>query len=144
MDLGIFDERAGLDNDRIILALEPETASIWCQHIDTSLKTDLSRTGSQYMVLELGGGTADISVHERNTNGTLKDIYKASGGPWGGTCVDRNFISWLTIFFGETTLSRFREEDMEDYFGLLREFETKKRTITPDTDGFVTFRLPIA
>ncbi|WAR11815.1 HS12B-like protein, partial [Mya arenaria] len=135
---------AGLDNDRIKLALEPEAASIWCQQIKTSLKTDLSKTGSQYMVVDLGGGTADITVHEKNIDGTLKEIHKASGGPWGGTCVDNNFISWLINIFGETTMSIFKEEEMEDYFGLLREFETKKRTITPDTDGLVTFRLPIA
>ncbi|XP_052816567.1 heat shock 70 kDa protein 12B-like isoform X2 [Mya arenaria] len=133
---------AGIDSDRIKLALEPEAASIWCQQINTSLKTDLSKTGSQYMVVDLGGGTADISVHEKNIDGTLKEIHKASGGPWGGTCVDHNFISWLTKIFGKTTMTRFKEEQMEDYFGLLREFETKKRTVTPDTDGLVTFRLP--
>ncbi|XP_052816555.1 heat shock 70 kDa protein 12B-like isoform X1 [Mya arenaria] len=136
--------KAGLDSDRIKLALEPEAASVWCQQINTSLETDLSKTGSQYMVVDLGGGTADISVHEKNVDGTLKEIHKASGGPWGGTCVDHNFISWLTKVFGETTMSRLREKEMEDYFGLLREFETKKRMITPESKGRVTFRLPIA
>ncbi|WAR11768.1 HS12B-like protein [Mya arenaria] len=110
------------------------------QQINTSLETDLSKTGSQYMVAK----QQTFSVHEKNVDGTFKEIHKASGGPWGGTCVDHNFISWLTKVFGETTMSRFREEEMEDYFGLLREFETKKRMITPYSKGRVTFRLPIA
>ncbi|XP_052816550.1 heat shock 70 kDa protein 12A-like isoform X2 [Mya arenaria] len=136
--------RAGLDNDRIKLALEPEAASIWCQHIDISLKTDLSKTGSQYMVVDLGGETADISVHEKNFDGTLKEIHKASGGPWGGTCVDQNFISCLTNIFGETTMSKFKEKHMDDYYDLLRVFETKKRIINPEMDGLVRFSLPNA
>ncbi|WAR11761.1 HS12B-like protein [Mya arenaria] len=135
---------AGLDNDRIKLALEPEAASIWCQHIDISLKTDLSKTGSQYMVVDLGGETADISVHEKNFDGTLKEIHKASGGPWGGTCVDQNFISCLTNIFGETTMSKFKEKHMDDYYDLLRVFETKKRIINPEMDGLVRFSLPNA
>ncbi|WAR11764.1 HS12B-like protein [Mya arenaria] len=44
--------QAGFDADRIMLALEPEAASIWCQHINTSIKSDLSKTGSQRMVVE--------------------------------------------------------------------------------------------
>ncbi|XP_052816866.1 heat shock 70 kDa protein 12B-like [Mya arenaria] len=135
---------AGLDNDRIKLALEPEAASIWCQNINTSIKTDLSKAGIQYMVVDLGGGTADISVHEKNLDGTLKEIHKASGGPWGGILVDRNFICWLTNIFGQAKMSKLREEDMEDYISLLRQFENKKRTITQDTDGLITFRLPIS
>ncbi|WAR11765.1 HS12B-like protein [Mya arenaria] len=134
---------AGLASDRIKLALEPEAASVWCQHISSSFNADISKPGTQYMVVDLGGGTADISVHEKKFDTTLREIHKASGGPWGGTCVDQNFINWLTNIFGESTMSRFREEEMEGYFELLREFETKKRTITPDTDGPVTFRIPI-
>ncbi|XP_052817995.1 amyloid-beta precursor protein-like [Mya arenaria] len=94
--------KAGLDSERIKLALEPEAASA-----DQHEPRDRSEQDWQ-------------SVHGRR--------------PW----------SWLTKVFGETTMSRFREEEMEDYFGLLREFETKKRMITPYSKGRVTFRLPIA
>ena len=39
------------------------------------------------MSLYLPGGTVDITVHEVQTNGTLKELDKASGGAWGGTRV---------------------------------------------------------
>ncbi|XP_052816570.1 heat shock 70 kDa protein 12A-like isoform X2 [Mya arenaria] len=136
--------QAGFDADRIMLALEPEAASIWCQHINTSIKSDLSKTGSQRMVVDLGGGTADISVHERNSDGTLKEIHRASGGPWGGTSVDQNYIKWLTKLFGREVMWRFQNEEMADYFDILREFETKKRTITSETKGPVYFRVSAA
>ena len=40
--------------------------------------------GTRYIVVDCGGGTVDITVHELdNKLGTLKELYKASGGPYG-------------------------------------------------------------
>jgi hypothetical protein len=39
-------------------------------------------------------------------------------------------------------MRRFKDEQMEDYFQLLREFELKKRNIKTDSTGNITFRLP--
>jgi hypothetical protein len=39
------------------------------------------------MVVDCGGGTVDITVHEIiNKEGQLKELFKASGGPYGSTC----------------------------------------------------------
>ncbi|XP_045176740.1 heat shock 70 kDa protein 12A-like [Mercenaria mercenaria] len=132
---------AGLDSSRLKLSLEPEAASIWCQTVTTDLKKSLSDVGCQYMVVDLGGGTADISVHEKKADGSLKEIHKASGGPWGGTAVDKNYFDWLTNLFGQRTMERFKREQMADYFDVQREFELKKRNIMTDTTGKITFRL---
>jgi hypothetical protein len=80
-------------------------------------------------------------VHEKQIDDTLKELHKASGGPWGGTVVDNNYLEWLTKIFGNTTMQRFKTEQMEDYFQLLREFELKKRSINPESKGKITFRL---
>ena len=40
--------------------------------------------GTRYIVVDCGGGTVDITVHELdNKMGTLKELYKATGGPFG-------------------------------------------------------------
>jgi hypothetical protein len=40
--------------------------------------------GTRYIVVDCGGGTVDITVHELdNKLGTLKELYKATGGPYG-------------------------------------------------------------
>lgn len=40
--------------------------------------------GTRYIVVDCGGGTVDITVHELdNQMGTLKELYKATGGPYG-------------------------------------------------------------
>jgi len=52
----------------------------------------------------------DVTVHEKNSDGTLKELHSPSGGPWGGTYVDENFIKWLTELFGEVTMKQFKED----------------------------------
>ena len=40
--------------------------------------------GGRYMVVDCGGGTVDITVHEIiNSEGHLKELFKATGGPYG-------------------------------------------------------------
>ncbi|GLD68508.1 heat shock 70 kDa protein 12A-like protein [Lates japonicus] len=58
--------------DRLVIALEPEAASVWCKklpaegfisqnHGGDSLEHS---PGTQYIVDDCGGGTIDITVHE--------------------------------------------------------------------------------
>jgi len=84
----------------------------------------------------------DISLHEKNLDGTLKELHRASGGPWGGICVDSSYIDWLAKIFGEDAIKNFKTKFMRDYFDLLRDFETKKRSIVPNTTKLVSFKVP--
>ena len=39
------------------------------------------------MVVDCGGGTVDITVHEMGRHtGKLKVLFKATGGPYGSVC----------------------------------------------------------
>ncbi|WAR22029.1 HS12A-like protein [Mya arenaria] len=132
---------AGIDPNRLKLALESECASIWCETLDMDVKGALADQGAQYMVIDLGGGTADISVHERKPDGTLKEIHKASGGPWGGISVDENYVKMLNELFGEKALTDLRNTEMSDYFDVTREFEYKKRSFEPDKTTQIIVRI---
>ena len=35
------------------------------------------------MVVDCGGGTVDITVHELDSTGKLAELHKATGGPYG-------------------------------------------------------------
>jgi len=85
-----------------------------------------------------------VSVHEKNFDGTLKELHRASGGPWGGTCVDNSYIDWLAKMFGEDAMEKLKKNVMRDYFDLLREFETKKRNVLPDSAKMISFRVSVA
>ncbi|XP_052819941.1 heat shock 70 kDa protein 12A-like [Mya arenaria] len=135
---------ADIDPARLKLALEPECASIWCETLDVDIKGAVAIAGSQYMVVDLGGGTADISVHERKSDGTLKEIHKASCGPWGGIFVDKNYMVMLGRLYGEKALIDLRKTEMSDYFDITRDFEHKKRSFHAENTNPVFVRLSVS
>ncbi|WAR27204.1 HS12A-like protein, partial [Mya arenaria] len=119
---------AGISSDKLILALEPEAAAIYCRHIP-------AKKGEE-------GGTVDIAVQEVTDNGSMKNIYKASGGDWGGTKVDEAYVKFLERILGTDTIDAFRRCYMEDYIYMIRDFEMKKRDVDPlKSDKPVVFRV---
>ena len=53
--------------------------------------------GTRYIVVDCGGGTVDITVHELdNQMGTLKELYKATGGPYGSVGTASS-LDWMRI-----------------------------------------------
>uniref|UniRef100_A0A0K8SVI7 Heat shock 70 kDa protein 12A n=2 Tax=Lygus hesperus TaxID=30085 RepID=A0A0K8SVI7_LYGHE len=88
------------------------------------------KSGS-YMVVDCGGGTVDITVHNvSSTTGTLKELHKATGGPCGSTGVDEEFIMLMSAVFGSGFMKRFRSERAAAYNELLLSFESRKRCAT--------------
>lgn len=134
----------GIPDDQLKIALEPEAASIWCQVATDHKLSGLENKGSKYMVVDLGGGTADITVHEKIGNASLKEISKASGGSWGGVQIDNAYVQLLTELVGRDAMEKFIRDNTGDFFDMLRDFETKKRTISIETDGKMTFKLPLS
>ncbi|XP_060585136.1 heat shock 70 kDa protein 12B-like [Ruditapes philippinarum] len=81
--------KAGIYNDQLRVALEPEAASIYCRHLPVDASTNESKLaisnlpiGTKYMVLDAGGGTIDITVHEVQESNTLREVRAANGGAW--------------------------------------------------------------
>ncbi|KAK3600520.1 hypothetical protein CHS0354_028720 [Potamilus streckersoni] len=145
---------AGISSERMTISLEPEAASLFCK--ENPLEKRLSgwvddvvlgtfQPGEKYIVIDCGGGTVDITVHEVLDSGDLRELHRASGGAWGGTTVDMAFENRiLRSIFGEEILRKFRSEFTYDYLSLFRDFEVKKRKIQPSqtSDNFV-IALPV-
>eukprot|EP00947_MAST-08B_sp_MAST-8B-sp1_P001498 g1498.t1 len=96
--------KAGLINneqsERLVLALEPEAASL-AVGAGQDLSGKLLRQGSKYMVLDCGGGTTDITVHEVRKvkpQVELSEVISPTGGDWGGCKVDEEFIKFFSDF----------------------------------------------
>ncbi|XP_053373620.1 heat shock 70 kDa protein 12B-like [Mercenaria mercenaria] len=144
-------DKAGIPEDQLTLALEPEAAAIYCKELVVSKAKEQGKEaqlqsfspGAQFMVLDLGGGTVDITVHEVQTDGTLKELHPPSGGPWGGTVVDKGIDEFLDELFGPAVMREFRDECKTDDLDLQRTVELKKRTYK-DEDDKVNLKLPIA
>jgi len=81
-------------------------------------------------------------VHQKKVDGTLREIHAASGGPWGGTCVDKAYFDFLGDLVGQKTMKTFKAEKLGEFVEMERAFEIKKRTITPETKDKITFKIP--
>ncbi|CAG0924129.1 unnamed protein product, partial [Notodromas monacha] len=139
---------------RLLIALEPEAAAIYCRKLkfwDLKDRSPAMSThtwhgntcfteyvikelekGTTYMVVDCGGGTVDITVHEiMDAEGNMKEIQKASGDACGSIEVDKAFEKLLEQVFGEAELKRWKTKHPSAYVHLLATFETKKRYARP-------------
>uniref|UniRef100_A0A8W8L3S8 Heat shock 70 kDa protein 12A n=1 Tax=Magallana gigas TaxID=29159 RepID=A0A8W8L3S8_MAGGI len=144
-----FARRACICSDKLVIALEPEAASLFCKHLAIQKDSDNStygvfKSGEKYMVVDAGGGTIDVTVHELKDDGSVKELHKASGGDWGGTKVDALFTSLLADVVGKDVMETFSSVHKYDFLLMLRDFEVKKRTICPELNDKVTFTVPIS
>ncbi|CAC5405256.1 unnamed protein product [Mytilus coruscus] len=137
-------EKAGIPRDKLTIALEPEAASIYCQTFPSAGCREIAEIGSRYMVADLGGGTIDVTVHEKIPNGTLKEVTKASGNGCGGTSVDDAFIQLFVRIFGGPLLNSMKSDSPESYLYLMRSIEQVKRTFQPTQTRKVNLTIPYA
>uniref|UniRef100_A0A671MW14 Heat shock 70 kDa protein 12A-like n=1 Tax=Sinocyclocheilus anshuiensis TaxID=1608454 RepID=A0A671MW14_9TELE len=187
--------KAGLvsrDNpDQLIIALEPEAASIYCrklrlhQMVDLGNKTALNGysptenvgvgmtqgktpipfrsilmklfllvtlkccfcccLGDRYVVVDCGGGTVDLTVHQiRMPEGHLKELYKASGGPYGSIGIDYEFEKLLCKIFGQDFIDQFKIKRPAAWVDLMIAFESRKRAAAPDRSNPLNINLPFS
>ncbi|CAG2191386.1 unnamed protein product [Mytilus edulis] len=141
-------EKAGIPGKHLLIALEPEAASIYCQYLPTEKLNGadegftMADVGTKYMIVDLGGGTVDITVHEKQEDGKLKELCQATGDACGGTSVDNEFFQLLVKIVGAPLMNNLSKEDPSAYLDLFREFETVKRTIKPTQTGKMNFTIP--
>lgn len=90
------------------------------------------------------GGTADITIHQKQSDGTLKELHRPTGGPWGGTKVDEAFHQMIIKIVSAPCFRKFKEDYKADDLDIHRELETKKRTIKPESESKITIKLPVS
>ena len=73
--------------------------------------------------------------------GTLTELYRASGGPYGGIYVDKEYLKMYDAIFGKKAIGQLKKEDMAEYLTIIREFEVKKRTVTANYGSHFVTRL---
>lgn len=75
------------------------------------------------------GKTAEITVYQKQSDGTLRELHRPTGGLWGGTKVNEAFERMIKEIFGSKSFEKFKEDCKYDYIHFCRQFETKKRSI---------------
>ena len=94
------------------------------------------------MVADCGGGTVDLTVHEVEERGRLKELYKATGGAWGSMGVDFQFECLQKDIFGEDFINHFKLENPASWSELMSLFESKKQSFSPIKQSPTNISLP--
>ncbi|KAM9343935.1 uncharacterized protein KZ484_016320 [Pholidichthys leucotaenia] len=129
---GIVTQRT---EDKLVIALEPEAASLWCKKLPTDgfitpnhdRKALDQQPGTQYIVVDCGGGTIDITVHEVLSGASLKELHKASGNNLGGQTVDRKFKEFLREIFSGGVWEEFETKYPSEVEKMMYEFTFLKQ-----------------
>ncbi|KAK2840494.1 hypothetical protein Q5P01_014234 [Channa striata] len=122
--------------DKLVIALEPEAASLWCKKLSANgfiteehggEALDQS-AGTQYIVVDCGGGTIDITVHEVLNGGALKELHKASGNNLGGQTIDANFKLFLREIFSGGVWDEYEKKYPGELQKMMYDFTFLKKT----------------
>ena len=103
--------------DRLSLALEPESASLYCHEmLQRNLVAPYCDNPSgpysphSYLLVDVGGGTVDISAHKINRDGKtpiIEELHCAIGNDCGGARVNQQFVKFLERLVDDENFSRF-------------------------------------
>ncbi|CAM6066408.1 unnamed protein product [Sphagnum tenellum] len=134
LNIGSGDDDQDSSSLPLIVVLEPEAASIYCQQLCKHLNL---RADDKFLVVDIGGGTTDILVQAKvdDSNSSLKvtEVSRSSGGLCGGTHVDSNFVSFLCSKIG--CLERFLVQNPSTMLKFLSWWEGTKASF----DGSESF-----
>ncbi|XP_019861318.1 PREDICTED: heat shock 70 kDa protein 12A-like [Amphimedon queenslandica] len=130
--------------EKLSLALEPEVAAIAAQH-----QSEVSGSPPQrYMVVDIGGGTVDITVHDKSS-GRISVVLPPMGNIWGGTTVNEALSMLLEEAVDDGGFQSFIESDPISARATLNklfyeEFEERKKRFGNTIEGFseITLILP--
>ena len=88
--------------DRLSLALEPEAAGLFCQN-----SGERHFKPRHFTVLDIGGGTMDITSYCIDQYGHICVVDKASGNDWGGTRVNEKFAQFLETIVDDPGFTQY-------------------------------------
>ncbi|XP_052254863.1 heat shock 70 kDa protein 12B-like isoform X2 [Dreissena polymorpha] len=136
-------EVAGIPAENLTIALEPECAAIYCSQLTLQqLEIDgdggklqyIAAPGSVLMLVDMGGGTIDVTTVRVSERGHMEHVQMSGGGPWGGMRIDEKFFMMLRDLIGQEVFKEFVKDNKMDYFDLQMEFEAQKRLVKHPSD----------
>lgn len=142
-------EMAGIQSERLCIALEPEAAALYCQHkqrmIDEYAGKSIARIrqGSNYLLIDIGGGTVDIVAHKKLIHDKVEELCSASGNHCGGTRIDQKFMQIIETIVGENVMKGLKTEYALDHLEFIRKLEILKRGVGKREKPTINMSLPI-
>ena len=100
--------------DKLSLALEPESAAIYCQSMSEQLVAAYCTAQKPYqskcyLVVDIGGGTVDISAHKVSSSADqhVQIVHPPTGNDCGGSKVNNAFQDFLGELVSDKGFTRY-------------------------------------
>uniref|UniRef100_K1RZR1 Heat shock 70 kDa protein 12A n=1 Tax=Magallana gigas TaxID=29159 RepID=K1RZR1_MAGGI len=126
-------EKAGIPRKQLILTLEPEVAAIYTiKGSKPDLPSDSGDqyvSGTQILLVDLGGGTADFTLMGVAKDGGLEVLHEAVGGAWGGTTINARIWEFMEELLTKDVIDEFKKQT-SDYLDMESNIELKKRDLS--------------
>ncbi|MFE2514186.1 Hsp70 family protein [Streptomyces mirabilis] len=136
------------DPERLLLAIEPEAAALYC-HLrmpdaasgpHRRARLPLHLDGFRSVVVDCGGGTVDITAYESHGDAgpsiALREIGLATGGWLGSEYVNQAFLDkTLGDRFGPAALKRIERDHPGELLELSGQWERAKATVELDREA---------
>jgi hypothetical protein len=107
--------------ERLLLVLEPEAAAVHCQQVMMRKNKSSLENGTVIMIVDAGGGTVDITVHEVIKGQRLDEVVPCGGGLYGSKYVDENFREFLARKLSAEAMDEFQSQWPVEYAKLMSE-----------------------
>jgi molecular chaperone DnaK (HSP70) len=130
------------DKERLVVVLEPEAAAVLCAEKDAMLKVSELKNGSCFMIIDAGGGTIDITVHEVVSNkgqNSLEEAVPGLGGPYGSTYIDDRFVEYIISKLGIDVMQDIYDKEPVAYREMMSQWEERKCRFTGGEEDNATF-----
>ncbi|MEU1201624.1 hypothetical protein ABZ446_36145 [Streptomyces sp. NPDC005813] len=138
---------AGLPDDptRLLLIPEPDAAALYCDVVgtiteevpDRTPRSGLLRPCLRFLVVDCGGGTADLVSYQIEPDGAIEQLCRPSGGPFGAEYTTRGRDGFLlkalaSRFGGEVDFEELHLTHSDQFAKLAAEWERGRNTFTVD------------
>ncbi|CAG2224379.1 unnamed protein product [Mytilus edulis] len=144
-------EMAGLQSKRLCIALEPESAALYCQQKQRTIDeygagNSIAKIGQggNYLVIDIGGGTVDIVAHKKLIHYKVEELCSASGNDCGGSSIDREFMEMMETIVGKNVIDGLKKEYTLDYLDFMRNLEIFKRGVGKRKKETINMSIPLA
>ena len=135
-DAGLACGPAGAKTREVDVVMEPECAAL-CALLSGKSKVQLS-AGQVLMVIDAGGGTVDMSIHEIERGGeglVLSERVRSQCILWGATRLDEKVEQWLARLVGGVSGYKvWKMENFQEYQTIMSAWEIYKQEFKGDTD----------
>ncbi|ERE69761.1 heat shock protein 12B [Cricetulus griseus] len=146
------------DAEKLLIALEPEAASVYCRKLRLHQLMDLSsrtvgggRLGERRSIDSSFRHAREQLRRSRHSRTFLVEsgvgelwAEMQEGGPYGAVGVDLAFEQLLCRIFGEDFIAKFKRQRPAAWVDLTIAFEARKRTAGPHRAGALNISLPFS